>query len=215
LKKGGASYKRIYEQYTQVDEKTRQAENTLNGLMKLISAMIDDPSSQAAAQIKINEQQMIIETLRTARGNLEVKLNELYNSESLNEYDNSNSQTPDSSYLSNSYDTSSPELADGWKEVFDENGNKYYYNEQTFETQWNFPEYDKSNSVGEISDNQFDQIYNNYKFEALPANWTELLDESGNIYYLNQVTNETTWDRPYEQIKKKRKKKKNQLKKKE
>jgi len=33
------------------------------------------------------------------------------------------------------------------------------------------------------------------------------LDESGNIYYLNQVSNETTWERPYVQNKKEKKEK--------
>ena len=33
--------------------------------------------------------------------------------------------------------------------------------------------------------------------ESLPPNWTELTDpSSGNKYYLNELTNETTWERP-------------------
>lgn len=32
--------------------------------------------------------------------------------------------------------------------------------------------------------------------ESLPPNWQECVDESGNTYYFNSETQETTWERP-------------------
>ncbi|KAL9179415.1 hypothetical protein ACHAXT_008705 [Thalassiosira profunda] len=76
-----------------------------------------------------------------------------------------------------------------------DSGDTYFANEETGESTWDRPSMnllpqsmpeDGSNASGSVLDN-----------DDLPPDWVALEDaDSGDTYYLNQVTNQTTWDRP-------------------
>lgn len=113
----------------------------------------------------------------------------------------------------NGDDGSSSQLQDlppDWIALEDpDSGDVYYANEVTGETTWDRPKVPKQlnqqqqtqDGNSQVSDNnnsssnfsQYSETENNE--EELPPGWVALEDE-GDIYYANEVTGETTWDRP-------------------
>jgi len=116
------------------------------------------------------------------------------------------------------------DLLDGWVEVIDSSsGNCYWYNNETQETTWEKPskhvddegtgEPDK-NDDGNMRDDWVDvhdpltenDTVDNVEYRSnvareslkpLPPGWVESIDQaSGKIFYWNESTGETSWDRP-------------------
>ena len=100
----------------------------------------------------------------------------------------------------------------GWQELTDDSGNLYYYNAGTGETSWTRPTSDFSSDEAGVnkshdSNNDHSAKEEENKEEAgndqtpLPSGWTSLTDESsGRIYFYNEGTGETSWDRPVDNV---------------
>eukprot|EP00984_Skeletonema_dohrnii_P015033 scaffold6430_cov135-Skeletonema_dohrnii-CCMP3373.AAC.6 len=108
-------------------------------------------------------------------------------------------------------------LPHGWKELQDEaTGNTYYWNEQTNETSWDYPhatadedadaadvltETEEKGMSEEVAEDEHisEQVASD---QDVPEGWVATVDEtSGNTYYYNEKTNETSWDRPVAETK--------------
>jgi len=100
-----------------------------------------------------------------------------------------------------------PPLPVPWKEYADEQGNVYYYNEETLETSWEFPKpKEKKDRKLKKSKSDEDAPRKSKKLTKrsskrsskliLPENWTEVGDEQGNLYYYNEITGESSWEFP-------------------
>eukprot|EP00526_Cylindrotheca_closterium_P004161 CAMPEP_0113637722 /NCGR_PEP_ID=MMETSP0017_2-20120614/19755_1 /TAXON_ID=2856 /ORGANISM="Cylindrotheca closterium" /LENGTH=4255 /DNA_ID=CAMNT_0000548783 /DNA_START=113 /DNA_END=12880 /DNA_ORIENTATION=+ /assembly_acc=CAM_ASM_000147 len=97
-----------------------------------------------------------------------------------------------------------------WEEVTDPNtGDIYYYNPVTNETSWERPSDEQKNEDGaEVEPSASEDVQPEETSEpaveeaaeetaGLPADWEEVTDpNTGDIYYYNPVTNETSWERP-------------------
>eukprot|EP00537_Pseudo-nitzschia_pungens_P011057 CAMPEP_0172385446 /NCGR_PEP_ID=MMETSP1061-20121228/3118_1 /TAXON_ID=37318 /ORGANISM="Pseudo-nitzschia pungens, Strain cf. pungens" /LENGTH=1522 /DNA_ID=CAMNT_0013114481 /DNA_START=89 /DNA_END=4660 /DNA_ORIENTATION=+ len=83
------------------------------------------------------------------------------------------------------------DLAEGWEEVQDPtSGNSYYVNKETQETSWEKPI--KESSPSSTEDDQAPSSE-----EPQEADWAETLDPtSGETYYYNAKTGETSWEKP-------------------
>ena len=105
------------------------------------------------------------------------------------------------------------DLAPGWEVVHDPNsGREYYYNSQTGETSWTNPSSDFSSDEAGVKTSHDSNNKHSIKEEVheegvvndqtpLPYGWTSLTDESsGRIYFYNEGTGETSWDRPVDTV---------------
>eukprot|EP01107_Rhizomastix_libera_P003972 TRINITY_DN167_c0_g1_i1.p1 TRINITY_DN167_c0_g1~~TRINITY_DN167_c0_g1_i1.p1 ORF type:complete len:812 (+),score=313.36 TRINITY_DN167_c0_g1_i1:97-2436(+) len=90
-----------------------------------------------------------------------------------------------------------------WKEVKDpESGDTYYYNEETKETTWDVPEELKKAKEKKSKPSPSPSSSSNSSKAEYSGPWKEVKDpSSGDSYYYNEETKETTWDVP-EEIKK-------------
>ncbi|CAH0493889.1 unnamed protein product [Peronospora farinosa] len=79
-----------------------------------------------------------------------------------------------------------------WQEVVDPvSGDSYFWNEATNKTVWERP---RSST---IQTNSVEAVDSNTGDGQLAVGWKEVPDAtSGDVYYWNQMTNETTWTRP-------------------
>lgn len=97
-------------------------------------------------------------------------------------------------------------LPPGWEPVLDPSSGDYYYAHESGETQWDRPEFSQSDHSGmDSSTNQAppqddgDGDDHPTDDEDLPPGWFAAVDEdSGDRYYCNEATGETTWDFPTE-----------------
>lgn len=92
----------------------------------------------------------------------------------------------------------SSDLAIDWFPATDPNsGETYYVNERTGETSWDKPEalQQLDNSPHDVTDEI--KMLTNGPSQNLPPGWFAATDaHSGDEYYVNEHTGETTWDRP-------------------
>merc|ERR1712062_31364 len=85
----------------------------------------------------------------------------------------------------------------GWIAVKDPaSGDTYYWNKATGETSWSTPH---GSSTKSEQDKGNSSICSNTRNEALPSGWKAVKDPtSGDEYYWNTETNETSWSKPSE-----------------
>lgn len=100
-----------------------------------------------------------------------------------------------------------------WTEVVDDEGNIYYYNEGSGQTSWEKPNgFDNEAeptspeaAADEVDDDkalgsdlvESDTIDSGTADGCLPEGWVEMEDpDSGDKYYFNELTDESSWDRP-------------------
>ena len=99
--------------------------------------------------------------------------------------------------------------ANGWEEAYDDDGNLYFYQPATGETAWELPQ----DPMGSDRDTGTEKAVGGYAMEqqheqhvdeegksmvsGTPPQWTEHIDEhSGEAYYHNPTTGETSWVKP-------------------
>ncbi|CAI5730456.1 unnamed protein product [Peronospora destructor] len=84
-------------------------------------------------------------------------------------------------------------LRQGWQEVVDPvSGDSYFWNEATNETAWERP----GSSTVQILNSELTVAWSGL-IVGSKSGWEEVPDAtSGDVYYWNQKTNETTWTRP-------------------
>lgn len=98
-------------------------------------------------------------------------------------------------------------LPDGWVEVEDpSSGRNYYYNSLTQETSWERPLGDGGTShlepvVVDDGDDEDDdageEVHPTTATDEFGDGWTQVTDpNTGSIYYYNQLTQETSWEKP-------------------
>jgi len=93
----------------------------------------------------------------------------------------------------------------GWEMFQDDDGNVYYFNNQTEETQWHKPDgFDDSAVAVEASqkqkpDNEFSSSPPSASADGAhqaERSWEKYKDDEGRIYYYNTTTEETQWEAP-------------------
>lgn len=118
---------------------------------------------------------------------------------------NMSSTYESSSTSSGTCDVVSDVMPPGWIALKDHSGEVYYANEATGESSWTKPmmtqstqeEMSSDKSSGNSADQSVDGTVDDINDENLPPNWIALKDkDSGDTYYLNEDTMETTWDKP-------------------
>lgn len=79
-----------------------------------------------------------------------------------------------------------------WRSEWDEHSQQYYYvHDLTNETTWEQP-------AGYTSNPQPQSPTSAHQITAGGASqWQEMIDESGNVYYYNTVTQESSWENPF------------------
>ena len=110
------------------------------------------------------------------------------------------SEEPDAASTSETPKEDEADLPPGWVKIIDPaSGTPYYINEAENITTWERP----SNEVGsqKLEDEKAGvsqpEASSRVEDSALPPGWEEVVDPgSGKTYYVNEATNETTWDRP-------------------
>ena len=105
-----------------------------------------------------------------------------------------------------------PSALGEWSEEIDpQSGQVYYYNRSTMETRWDSPKtLEKEEPSAEVnveeSGREEEEADEDKSSEVegdssdMPVDWTEAVDPaSGNIFYYNTVTGETSWENPFGQ----------------
>jgi hypothetical protein len=96
------------------------------------------------------------------------------------------------------------DLPPGWEAILDPSSGDYYFAHESGETQWEVPQFDqaKHDVAFDASDDQA-RSGENDRFESSPLDekllpgWFAAFDEdSGDHYYCNEETGETTWEIP-------------------
>jgi len=76
-----------------------------------------------------------------------------------------------------------------WTELFDDAGNRYYFNQLTQESQWDAPSPEAA-ALAEAS------MAESLASNVTHGDWVEAWTEEGQLYYIHQVTGESTWELP-------------------
>jgi hypothetical protein len=89
-----------------------------------------------------------------------------------------------------------PTLPPGWAEATADDGQVYYFHEQSGETSWDFPTERPrltSPSRRDIPARASPRLASN---APLPPGWEEARADDGQVYYFREDSGETSWDRP-------------------
>ncbi len=101
------------------------------------------------------------------------------------------SQPSSANAASNNYKPTD-QLPPGWEAIYDPLCGEYFYANDRGETQWEIPEPDHA-GVDDVKSVPQDRVDD----DNLPSGWFAVVDEnSGETYYCNETTGETTWDIP-------------------
>jgi len=119
-------------------------------------------------------------------------------------YTNMSSSLNDSAFTSTTETTTSTNLDDNddlppdWIAIIDsDTGETYYANEVTGESTWEKPISHQQQQQQSVPQDDHDNVNSNNNDDELPLGWFAAVDEqSGDTYYCNETTGETTWDRP-------------------
>jgi len=120
-------------------------------------------------------------------------------------YTNMSSSLNDSAFTSTTETTTSTNLDDNddlppdWIAIIDsDTGETYYANEVTGESTWEKPISHQQQPHQSVPQDDHDNVSSsNNDNDELPLGWFAAVDEqSGDTYYCNETTGETTWDRP-------------------
>jgi hypothetical protein len=76
-----------------------------------------------------------------------------------------------------------------WTELFDDAGNRYYFNQLTQESQWEAPSPEAA-ALAEAS------VAESMASNVTHGDWVEAWTEEGQLYYIHQVTGESAWELP-------------------
>jgi hypothetical protein len=89
-------------------------------------------------------------------------------------------------------------LPDGWLEVDDGFGNKYFANPNTNESSWTKPQREPASvaATAEPVAATAATAAAAAEDDTLPDGWLEVDDGSGNKYFANPNTNESSWTKP-------------------
>mmetsp|Transcript_19874 Transcript_19874/g.43114 ORF Transcript_19874/g.43114 Transcript_19874/m.43114 type:complete len:259 (+) Transcript_19874:18-794(+) len=104
-----------------------------------------------------------------------------------------NSQQPSESDTASNHS----DLPPGWEAILEPSSGDYYYAHESGETQWEHPESDNSIANQGITSDENEMPSDENR--PPPPGWFAAIDEdSGDQYYCNEATGETTWDFPPE-----------------
>ena len=113
------------------------------------------------------------------------------------------------------FDAATPNLPEGWVELRDPDNTPYYFNTITQMSSWDLPAAETAEEETETENNdgivaneveadlseshtrEEEEVVPHTESTALPDNWTACLhEESGQTYYYNTATGETSWNPP-------------------
>lgn len=77
-------------------------------------------------------------------------------------------------------------LAPGWQRVVDDDGDVFYFNEETGESEWE-PVYGEAGAADEYAEDE----------RPLAEGWARIEDEDGDVFYFHEESGESVWDPPY------------------
>ena len=101
---------------------------------------------------------------------------------------------PSSTNSGSNNPTPADQLPPGWEAIYDPSCGEYFYAHESGATQWDIPEHNQRD-VNDLKSDPQDPDGN--VNEKLPLGWYAAVDEdSGDTYYCNEMTGETTWDFP-------------------
>jgi len=87
---------------------------------------------------------------------------------------------------------SSPRIG-SWMACYDHDGNKYYYNTETEESSWDKPEgFIEVTAVEDTPDDEEEEG----KDVVRIGDWTQATTDDGHVYWVHDMTGESTWDTP-------------------
>ena len=84
------------------------------------------------------------------------------------------------------------DLPEGWTTVQDEQYGTYYFHEATGETSWTHP----GGKGDDGGDDLADEGPSIRESMSLPSGWKEVTDESYGVYFFNESTGETVYEKP-------------------